>query len=140
MTFASVRAVVESKINSAYQALTPAVPVMFDNVQETPPDLPYVVCVMSYVSASEPVICPGGGSLERLVGNLQLSCYVRRGQGMKQVEELVTAGWQAMDTMWDANASTRVKCGQVNGPTPLLDGPEPYALCTFSCQFQALVD
>ena len=140
MTFASVRAVVESKINSAYQALTPAVPVMFDNVQETPPDLPYVVCVMSYVSASEPVICPGGGSLERLVGNLQLSCYVKRGQGMKQVEELVTTGWKAMNTMWDANASTRVKCGQVNGPTPLLDGPEPYALCTFSCQFQALVD
>ena len=44
MSFAAVRAVIESKVWDQFQAMNPAVPVVFDNVQETPPALPYVMC------------------------------------------------------------------------------------------------
>ena len=36
MSFADIRAHIETRVNDAFQALTPAVPVVFDNVQETP--------------------------------------------------------------------------------------------------------
>ena len=139
MSFADVRAVIETKVNDTYQGLSPAVPVVFDNVQETPPDLPYVICLVSYTSTTEPVICPGGGALERLLGNLQLSCYAPRGKGMKYIEGLAAEGMAAINTMFDDTATTKVKCGQINGPTPVLSGDEPYALVTLSCSFSASV-
>ena len=45
MTFQAIRAHIETKVNDAFQALVPPIEVMFDNVQETPPALPYVVCL-----------------------------------------------------------------------------------------------
>ena len=139
MSFASVRAVIETKVNATYQGLSPAIPVVFDNVQETPPDLPYVMCLVSYTSTTEPVICPGGGAIERLLGNLQLSCYAPRARGMKALEDMAAEGMAAMNTMYDGSKTTTVKCGQINGPTPVLSGDEPYALVTLSCSFSASV-
>ena len=139
MSFADVRAVVEKKVFDTFQNLAPPVEVVFDNVQDTPPALPYVVCIVSYTSTTEPVICPGGGAVERLLGNLQISCYSPKGRGMKYVEGLAAEGMKVMNTMYDATASTQVKCGQINGPTPVLSGTEPYALVTISCSFSASV-
>ena len=139
MSFASVRAVVEKKVFDTFQNLASPVEVIFDNVQDTPPALPYVACIVSYTSTTEPVICPGGGAIERLLGNLQISCYAPRGRGMKYIESLAAEGMKAMNTMYDGTASTQVKCGQINGPTPVLSGVEPYALVTLSCSFAASV-
>ena len=86
--------------------------------------MPYVACIVSYISTTEPVICPGGGAIERLLGNLQLSCYAPRGKGMKYLEELAAEGMKAMNTMYDTTAAAQVKCGQINGPTPVLAGTE----------------
>ena len=139
MSFASVRSVIESKVFAAYGAMVPPIEVIFDNVQETPPALPYVICLISYTSTTEPVICPGGGAVERLLGNLQLSCYAPRARGMKALEGMAAEGMAAMNTMYDGSQSTTVKCGQINGPTPVLSGDEPYALVTLSCSFSASV-
>ena len=46
MSFADVRSVVESKVFTTFQNLAQPVEVMFDNVQDTPPALPYVVCIV----------------------------------------------------------------------------------------------
>ena len=94
MSFASVRSVIESKVFETYQGLAQPVAVVFDNVQETPPATPYVACIVSYISTTEPVICPGGGAVERLFGNLQLSCYAPKGKGMKYLEELAAEGYE----------------------------------------------
>ena len=139
MTFASVRAVIEKKVFDQYQGLTPAVTVVFDNVQETPPKLPYVICLVSYTTTTEPVLCIDGGAIEDLRGNLQLSCYAPRAEGMKQLENLAAEGMKAINTMYDATANSRVKCGQISGPTPVLANAEPYALVTLSCPFSASV-
>ena len=139
MTFSSVRAVIESKIWNQFQGLSTPISVVFDNVQETPPHVPYVICIISYITTTEPVICPGGGALENLFGNLQLSCYAPRAKGMKALEDMAAEGMKAINTMYDANASTKVRCGQISGPEPVLAGDEPYALVTLSCGFNACV-
>ena len=47
MSLADIRAHIETKVNTAFQNLSPPVEVVFDNVQETPPALPYVVVSIS---------------------------------------------------------------------------------------------
>jgi hypothetical protein len=140
MTFQAVRAHIESKVYSAFQALTPALPVVWDNVQEKPPGLPYVICLISYTSTTETILDQAEAAIENLTGNIQLSIYVPRGGGMKALEEYSTTAMVVLNTMYDWSSSVRVRCGQINGPVPLLNGPEPYALATVSCPFGATVD
>jgi hypothetical protein len=139
-SFADVRSHIESKVYSAFQALTPPLEVVWDNVQEKPPALPYVICLVSYVSTTETVICQTESAVENLQGNLQLSVYVPRGEGMKALEGYAAEAMKVMNTMYDWSSSVRVRCGQISGPVPLLSGPEPYALATVSCAFSACVD
>ena len=139
MSFQLIRAHIESRVNTAFQALVPPVEVVFDNVQDTPSAVPYVLCLISYSTTTEPVICPNGGAVENLRGDLQLSIYGPRGRGMAALELYAAEGMKAMNTMYDADATTKVKCGQINGPTPVLAGSEPYALVTLSCSFDASV-
>ena len=140
MTFQAVRSHIESKVYSAFQGLTPSLPVVWDNVQEKPPGLPYVICLVSYTSTTETVIDQAETAIENLTGNIQLSIYVPRGEGMKALEEYSTTAMVVFNTMYDWSSSVRVRCGQINGPVPLLNGPEPYALATVSCPFGATVD
>ena len=140
MTFQAVRSVIESKVFAAYQALTPPVQVVFDNTTDTPPDLPYVICLISYVSTTETVVCQTEAAVENLQGNLQLSIYATRGSGMRSLEEYAAVGMQAMNTIYDPNNSVKVRCKQINGPVALLNGAEPYAVATISCAFSACVE
>ena len=140
MTFQAVRAEIESKVYSAYQNLNPPVEVLFDNTFETPPALPHVVCLVSYGSTTESVMCQAESSVENLTGNIQLSVYAPRAKGMGALELYAAEGMKVMNTMYDWSSSVRVRCGQINGPVPLLNGPEPYALVTISCPFGATVD
>ena len=138
MTLQAIRAHIETKVNDAFQALVPPIEVMFDNVQETPPALPYVVCLVSYTDTTVTTVCPSNGAMEQLNGNLQLSIYVPRGQGMRQLEEYSATGMQVMNNLI-LGESVTVKAGQINGPVALLNGDEPYALATISCPFSASV-
>ena len=87
MTLQAIRAHIETRVNDAFQALVPPIEVVFDNVQETPPALPYVACLISYTDTTVTTVCPTDGAMEQLNGNLQLSIYVPRGRGMKALEQ-----------------------------------------------------
>ena len=99
-----------------------------------------MIGLVSYVSTTETIICQTESGVENLQGNLQLSIYASRGRGMKALEEYAAEGMKVMNTMYDWSSPVRVRCGQINGPVPLLNGPEPYALATVSCPFSACVD
>jgi len=140
MSFQQIRAHIETKVNDAFQALVPPIEVMFDNVQETPPALPYVVCIVSYTDTTVTTVSVTDGAMEQLNGNLQLSIYVPRGRGMKALEEYSATAMQVMNSLYDWSGAVKVKAGQINGPVALLAGDEPYALATVSCPFTAQID
>ena len=139
MTYAAIRAHIETRVNTAFQNLSPPVEVVFDNVQETPPALPYVACLVSYTDTTLSTVCVTDGAMEQLNGNLQLSIYVPRGRGMKALEQYSATAMTVMNTLYEWGESVTVKAGPINGPVSLLDGDEPYALATISCSFQASV-
>ena len=139
MSFADIRAHIESTVYSAFQACQPPIEVMFDNVQETPPALPYVLCLISYTDTTMRTICVEEGAVEQINGNLQLSIYVPRGRGMKALEGYNAEAMKAMNTLYQWGNSVKVKAGPINGPVALLAGTEPYAMSTISCSFLASV-
>ena len=133
-TFQDIRGQIEIKVRDAYAPT----PVCFDNVnEERPANTPYVVCIISWPSTTEPVLCQGEGMIENIRGNLQISCYAPRGQGMKLLEDMGATAMTVMNTMYDWSNTTQIKCGQVQGPTPVLSGDDPLALITTSCAFTA---
>ena len=79
-----IRSYIETRVAAAF----PGVTIVYQNVQETPPNFPYVICLINYPSTTEPVICQTESMVEQLRGNLQLSCYVDRGLGMKALEAM----------------------------------------------------
>ena len=140
MTLASIRSHIETKVYSAFQNLNPVVEVVFDNTYETPPALPYVVCLISYSDTTIPTVCVTDGAVEQLNGNLQLSIYAPRGRGMKALGEYSAEAMKVMNSLYDWGNAVKVKAGQINGPTYLTAGDEPYVVATLSCPFLACVD
>lgn len=138
MSFQLIRSHIETRIQAAYQVQR--VQVVWDNVQETPPALPYVICLISFQETTEAVLCTGESMMENINGSIQLSHYAPRGQGMKQLETLAATGMSCLNTMYDwGNTTANVKMGRINGPVHLLEGPEPYAISTLSAPFTAIV-
>lgn len=140
MSFAAIRVHIEKKVSAAFGNLNPPVEVVWDNVQETPPALPYVVCTISYTDTSIPVLCQKEGMVEQVNGNLQIAAYAPRGQGMKYLETLGAESMKVMNTLYDWGGTVKVKAGPINGPNPLLGGDQPYALVNTSCAFMASLD
>jgi len=135
MSFATLRAYLETRVAAAF----PGVTCVFDNTFETPPAVPYVICLISYPTTTEPVICQNESAVEQLRGNLQISCYAERGKGMKPLEEMGAQAMVLMNRMYDWSSPVKVRCGQISGPTSVLAGTEPYGLVTLSCAFNARV-
>ena len=137
MSFQQIRATFESAMADAYGGLTPPVPVVFDAVQETPPPLPHVVLSITYSDVTTPVLCPTESAMEQINGTIQVSCYTKRGRGMKELEELAAVGMQALVQIKDLCNPVRPSVGTIDGPQNVLSGNEPYALTTISAPFTA---
>ena len=140
MSLASIRSLIETKVNTAFGNLSPPVEVVWDNVQETPPALPYVVVSISYTDTTVSTVCPTDGAMEQINGNLQIAAYAPRGRGMKALEQYATTSMQVMNNLYEWGGSVKVKAGPINGPVPLLAGDQPYAMVNTSCAFIASVE
>ena len=89
-----------------------------------------------------PVICFDGEAVEQINGNLQLSIFADKSQGMGALDLFAQDGFKAMNTMYDPTSDAKVKCGRISGPVTVFGGTEqdrqvPYSLVTISCPFTA---
>ena len=135
MSLQAVRAVIEQRIQSAYAV--DRIPVCWENTFETPPSLPYVVCLIDYVDVAQPLVCQVEPLIEDLRGNIQISCYAKRGQGMGPLELMAETAQKAMNQLYQWGDAVTVKCGAVSGPVSALEGSDPYVLVTLSAPFVA---
>ena len=139
MSFQTIRALIETRINDAFQGLSTPVPVVFDNVGEEPPGQEYVWLTIDYVSMTEPILCPEESGIEVIRGNIQLAIYTPRGTGMGRLETLGATGLTALNTLKAAPDPNGVICqiGTTLGPVYVLTGDEPLALSNVSAPFMA---
>ena len=133
-TFQDIRGQIEIKVRDAYAPT----PVCFDNVDEDPVlharlcDLHHQLALNDRTRAL-PRRRDGGEHPGQPADQLLRP----RGKGMKPLEEMGATAMTVMNTLYDWSNTTRIKCSQVQGPTPVLSGDDPLAVITTSCAFTA---
>ena len=142
MSLANIRSLVEVAVTNAYAALTPPVPMVYQNVQEEPPggaNTEYVIVSLSYPQLTEPILCPDESNIEAIRGNVTLFCYTPRASGMKRLEELGAVAIRTLNNLKGASDpnSVRFNLGSVEGPIPVLQSDNPLALVNVNAPFTA---
>ena len=119
MRYQQIRAAVEGPIQTAFGALSPAVPVFFDNITASPANATteYVVVNVSFGLTTEQTLT---SNLDNVRGSIVIRIYTEKGKGPARNQTLLNT---AVTTLLGLAASTRAdtgiyfRPGAVNGPT-----------------------
>ena len=139
-----IRARYEMAIRDALAALSPPVPLHYDNVQqEVIPGqgatTEYATITISFPSSTEPDIC---GGVVFIRGNVQVNMHTSRLVGMLRLEEMAEAVVCALLAIGEYPLPENVRTGVtgIQGPTPVLGGQDPQAITVVSAPFNARVE
>jgi len=119
MNYQGIRAAVENPLLTAFNALTPAVPVYFDNITAAPPNTTteYVRVNVTFGITNEPTLTT---SVDNARGALVIRIFTEKGKGPARNQTLLTTAVNALETL-NATAKTAsgvfFRLGEINGPT-----------------------
>jgi len=119
MNYQAIRASMENPLLTAFNNLSPAVPVYFDNITAVPPNTTteYVRVNITFGLTNEPTLT---SSLDNARGALVIRLFTEKGRGPARNQELVTTAVNVLETINDTAKATTgvfVKLGEINGPT-----------------------
>ena len=119
MNYQAIRASMENPLLTAFNNLSPAVPVYFDNITAVPPNTTteYVRVNITFGLTNEPTLT---SSLDNARGALVIRLFTEKGRGPARNQELVTTAVNVLETINDTAKATTgvfVKVGEINGPT-----------------------
>ena len=142
MNYQSVRAAYEVPIAAACAALSPAIPVYFDNVVTTAPQSTssFVLVNISFGLTTEPVLTR---DINHIRGSIVCRIHTPKGRGTGASQTIASAITGALQTL-NATArapgpSVHVRVGPINGPTFTAPDDFPHLLGRFDCPFVATV-
>jgi len=109
----------ENPLLTAFNNLSPAVPVYFDNITAVPPNTTteYVRINITFGLTNEPTLT---SSVDNARGALVIRLFTEKGRGPARNQELVTTAVNVLETINDTAKTTTgvfVKLGEINGPT-----------------------
>ena len=119
MNYQAIRASMENPLLTAFNNLSPAVPVYFDNITAVPPNTTteYVRINITFGLTNEPTLT---SSVDNARGALVIRLFTEKGRGPARNQELVTTAVNVLETINDTAKTTTgvfVKLGEINGPT-----------------------
>ena len=119
MNYQAIRAAVENPLLTAFNSMTPAVPVYFDNITAVPPNTTteYVRVNVTFGITNEPTLT---SSVDNARGAIVIRIFTEKGRGPARNQELLTAAVGVLETLNNGAKSTTgvyFKVGQINGPT-----------------------
>lgn len=109
----------ENPLLTAFNSLSPAVPVYFDNITAVPPNTTteYVRVNITFGLTNEPTLT---SSVDNARGALIIRVFTEKGRGPARNQELVTTAVNVLETINNTAKTTTgvfVKVGEINGPT-----------------------
>ena len=109
----------ENPLLTAFNNLSPAVPVYFDNITAVPPNTTteYVRVNITFGLTNEPTLT---SSVDNARGALVIRLFTEKGRGPARNQELVTTAVNVLETINDTAKTTTgvfVKVGEINGPS-----------------------
>lgn len=119
MNYQAIRASMENPLLTAFNNLSPAVPVYFDNITAVPPNTTteYVRVNITFGLTNEPTLT---SSVDNARGALVIRLFTEKGRGPARNQELVTTAVSVLETINDTAKTTTgvfVKLGEINGPS-----------------------
>jgi len=119
MNYQAIRASMENPLLTAFNNLSPAVPVYFDNITAVPPNTTteYVRVNITFGITNEPTLT---SSVDNARGALVIRVFTEKGRGPARNQELVTTAVNVLETLNDTAKTTTgvfVKVGEINGPS-----------------------
>lgn len=142
MNYQSIRAAYETPIATACAALSPAVPVFFDNLAASTltSTSEYVMVNISFGLTTETAL---KADFDYVRGSIVCRIHTPKGKGSTRNQTIINAITGAFQTLnatpRAAGAGVYARVGQISGPT--FDAPVdlPHYIGRFSCGFTATV-
>ncbi|NDC88295.1 MAG: hypothetical protein EB075_05745 [Bacteroidetes bacterium] len=119
MNYQAIRAAVEGPMLTAFNSLSPAIPVYFDNITATPPNstTEYVRINVTFGITNEPTLT---SSLDNARGAIVIRVFTEKGRGPARNQQLLTTAVNVLETLNDSpktDTGVYFKVGEINGPS-----------------------
>ena len=119
MNYQKIRAAVENPLLTAYGALSPAVPVFFDNITAAPANstTEYVRVNVTFGLTNEPTL---SSSVDIARGAIVIRCFTEKGDGPARNQTLLTTAVDVLETLNNGTKGTTgtyLKVGSIDGPS-----------------------
>lgn len=119
MNYQSIRATIENPLLTAFGALSPAVPVFFNNITAAPlgSETEYVVVDIGFGTTNEPTLT---SSVDTARGLIVISVFTEKGRGPARNQTLITTAVDVLETLNNSTKGTTgtyFKVGSIEGPS-----------------------
>ena len=119
MNYQSIRAQVENPLLTAFGALSPAIPVYFDNITAVPPNstTEYVRVNITFGATNDPTLT---SSVDNARGSVIIKIFTQKGEGPARNQTLITTAVDVLETLNNGTKGTTgtyLKTGSIEGPS-----------------------
>ena len=141
MNYQKIRAAVENPMLTAFGALSPAVPVFFENITAAPEGTTteYVRINVTFGVTNEPTL---GSSVDNAQGAIVIRIFTEKGKGPARNQTLVTTAVNVLETLNDTaktNSGVFFKVGIIEGPSFSTTETPPMFMSTIDTSYVATV-
>lgn len=141
MNYQAIRAAIENPLLTAFNSLSPAVPVFFDNITAAPKNITteYVRVNVTFGITNEATLTD---SLDNARGAVVIRVFSEKGQGPARNQTLLTTATDVLETL-NSTAKTDsgvfFRVGDIDGPTFSADEKSPHFMGRIQTGFRATV-
>ena len=141
MNYQAIRAAVENPLLTAFNDLTPSVPVYFDNITAVPPNTTteYVRVNVTFGITNEPTLT---GSVDNARGAVVIRVFTEKGRGPARNQTLLTTAVNVLETLNNTaktGSGVFFRVGEINGPTFSADEASPHFIGRIDTGYTATV-
>ena len=139
MNYQGIRQAFEIQLNLAYGALSPAVPVFFDNFGDVTSDADseFVYINIQFGLTTEVAL---NSSLDNIRGIITVRAFEEKDKGAARSQTLINTAFTTLETINNTGQPTSgiyVRTGEITGPT--FEDDRPFFVSTIETNFQATV-
>ena len=139
MNYQGIRQAFEIQLNLAYGALSPAVPIFFDNFGDVTSDADseFVYINIQFGLTTEVAL---NSSLDNIRGIITVRAFAEKDKGAARSQTLINTAFTTLETINNTSQPTSgiyVRTGEITGPTFADD--RPFFVSTIETNFQATV-
>jgi len=141
MNYQAIRAAIENPLLTAFNNLTPSVPVYFDNITAVPPNTTteYVRVNVTFGVTNEPTLT---SSVDFARGAIVIRVFTEKGRGPARNQTLISTAVGVLETINETaktDSGVFFRVGQIDGPSFMSDETSPHFMSRIDTGYRATV-